>query len=110
MALRYISLLSKFRPGKWNVRTNVTKSGVDLKPAASTQILEKNGNVEKPTESYNDGHPVVDLTFENAREAYRSKTTSELARALLVFKLCSVNYLVDNQIVVSMLPELFIYN
>ncbi|XP_048252293.1 proline dehydrogenase 1, mitochondrial-like isoform X2 [Haliotis rufescens] len=99
MALRYISLLSKFRPGKWNVRTNVTKSGVDLKPASSTQILEKNGNVEKPTESYNDGHPVVDLTFENAREAYRSKTTSELARALLVFKLCSVNYLVDNQIV-----------
>ncbi|XP_067648682.1 proline dehydrogenase 1, mitochondrial-like [Haliotis asinina] len=99
MALRYISHLSKFRPGKWSIRTNVTKTGVDLKPEASTAILEKNSSGGKPADLCNDGHPSVDLTFENAREAYRSKKTSELARALLVFKLCSINYLVDNQIV-----------
>ena len=42
-------------------------------------------------------HPDIDLTFENARESYRSKTTGEIVRALLVFNLCSVNFLVDNQ-------------
>lgn len=42
-------------------------------------------------------HPDIDLTFENARESYRSKTTGEIVRALLVFNLCSLNFLVDNQ-------------
>ncbi|GAB1599583.1 proline dehydrogenase 1, mitochondrial-like [Argonauta hians] len=42
------------------------------------------------------GHPYVDLSFTNAKEAYRSKTNFELIRALLVFNLCSVRFLVDN--------------
>ncbi|GFO08983.1 proline dehydrogenase 1, mitochondrial-like [Plakobranchus ocellatus] len=42
-------------------------------------------------------HPVMDLTFANGREAYRSKKTSELLRALLIFNLCSVDALVDRQ-------------
>ena len=35
------------------------------------------------------------LNFNDTKRAYRSKTTGEVLRALLVFKLCSVNFLVD---------------
>lgn len=42
-------------------------------------------------------HPVLDLSFASAQEAYRSKRTSELWRALLVFNLCSFNVLINNQ-------------
>ena len=38
----------------------------------------------------------LDVTFSNAEEAFRSKKTWELVRALAVFNLCSVNFLVDN--------------
>ena len=43
-----------------------------------------------------DGHPEIDLTFSNAQEAFRSKSNSELLRALLVLRLCSISFLVDN--------------
>ena len=43
----------------------------------------------------------LDLTFSSAEEAFRSKKTSELIRALLVFNLCSVDLLVNNNRQVS---------
>lgn len=43
----------------------------------------------------------VDLTFDNAAEAYKSKTTFEITRALLVFNLCSIKYLITNNKEVS---------
>ncbi|ODM98246.1 Proline dehydrogenase 1, mitochondrial [Orchesella cincta] len=38
----------------------------------------------------------LDLTFNDARQAYRSKSTWEILRAFIVFRLCSVDYLVEN--------------
>ncbi|GAB6029809.1 hypothetical protein CHUAL_005521 [Chamberlinius hualienensis] len=38
----------------------------------------------------------LDLNFENAEAAYKSKTNFEILRALLVFSLCSSKYLVEN--------------
>lgn len=38
----------------------------------------------------------LDLTFNSPREAFRSKKTSELVRALLVYQMCSVNWVVEN--------------
>ncbi|KAF8788695.1 proline dehydrogenase 1, mitochondrial-like isoform X1 [Argiope bruennichi] len=39
---------------------------------------------------------VLDLTFENTKDAYKSKTTWELIRALMVLKLSTYDYLVEN--------------
>ena len=36
----------------------------------------------------------LDLEFSDCKEAYRSKTTMEIARAFLVFKLCQLDHLV----------------
>nr|CAH0104878.1 unnamed protein product [Daphnia galeata] len=38
----------------------------------------------------------LDLSFDNAEAAFRSKTTLQVLRAYLVFTLCSSNYLVEN--------------
>ncbi len=38
----------------------------------------------------------LDVSFENAEAAFRSKTTLQVLRAYLVFTLCSSNYLVEN--------------
>lgn len=38
------------------------------------------------------------ISFNDGKSAYRSKTTFEIFRALLVFRLCSFNFLVDNNL------------
>ena len=43
----------------------------------------------------------LDLTFENTKDAYKSKTTWELMRALMVLKLTTIDYLVENHQKVS---------
>ena len=47
---------------------------------------------------YQQEHPKdpLDLSFSNTKEAYKSKTTLELTRALLVLKLSSFNFLIAN--------------
>ena len=41
------------------------------------------------------------VSFNDTKSAYRSKTTREIVRALFVFRLCSNNFLVDNNLKVS---------
>uniref|UniRef100_A0AC34QTB5 Proline dehydrogenase n=1 Tax=Panagrolaimus sp. JU765 TaxID=591449 RepID=A0AC34QTB5_9BILA len=38
----------------------------------------------------------LDLSFKNTKEAFKSKTNFELFRALIVLRLCTVNFLVQN--------------
>ena len=42
------------------------------------------------------------LDFDDPMQAYRSKTSWEIARALIVLKLCSVNFLVERNMQVSL--------
>ncbi|CAG7730752.1 unnamed protein product [Allacma fusca] len=62
--------------------------------AASTTLLDSS------TASSGEQDVVVrdslDLTFNDAKAAFRSKTTIEILRAYIVFKLCNVSYLVNN--------------
>lgn len=43
----------------------------------------------------------LDITFEDAKAAFKSKTNWELMRAYIVYTLCSFEYLVDNNMKVS---------
>ena len=43
----------------------------------------------------------LDLTFEDSETAFKSKSSLELLRGYLVFQLCSINFLVENQKTVS---------
>ncbi|KAK7088799.1 proline dehydrogenase 1, mitochondrial-like isoform X2 [Littorina saxatilis] len=61
---------------------------------ASFKDLDDKIVINEPTPRI---HPELDLSFNNAQEAYKSKRTSQLLRALLVFNLCSINVLVENQ-------------
>ena len=37
----------------------------------------------------------ISINFENTQEAYKSKNNLELMRSLLVFKMCTIDFLVD---------------
>lgn len=43
----------------------------------------------------------LDLTFNSPKDAFKSKKTSELVRAYFVYQICSVNWLVENNDMVS---------
>lgn len=45
--------------------------------------------------------PVWDVSFENVQDAYMSKSNAELFRSLMVFKMCGINLIVDNSMLVS---------
>lgn len=43
----------------------------------------------------------LDLNFNSPRDAFKSKKTSELVRAYLVYQICSINWIVENNDMVS---------
>lgn len=63
-----------------------------LEPACT--LLEKPCDVDL-IKAHPDQTTAVSVDFDNTHEAYRSKDSLELLRSLLVFKLCTFDYLVD---------------
>lgn|SRR6218665_3128812 len=68
----------------------------DTSPVATQPSVEM-----KAVEFQDPAYDKIDLSFENAAEAFRSKTNWELIRAYTVFQLCSVKYVVDHNKQVS---------
>ena len=93
-----------------NLRSKSTKANIDFSKddAEENKELDKSDQknnetcIDKKVKKFesltgNHEHPDLDLSFNSAQEAYRSKRTSEIARALLVFNLCSFDFLIQNQ-------------
>ncbi|CAG7821502.1 unnamed protein product [Allacma fusca] len=68
------------------VRAKTTATSTTLLDSSTTSTCDQDG-VE---------HDSLDLTFNDAKAAFRSKTTAEIIRAYTVFQLCNVPYLVNN--------------
>ncbi|XP_041349161.1 uncharacterized protein LOC121368490 [Gigantopelta aegis] len=96
MALRQLTVhLRKSSIRSWYLSRHVLKS-----TSASSKLNDETDRLSETSASrFVDefGHPRLDLSFENAKEAFRSKKTSELVRSLVVFNLCSLKFLVNNQ-------------
>lgn len=78
---------------------NVTKPSVQL-----VQVHEReytgttaNSNVKPVTRQIDP----LDLNFNDPIAAFKSKTTKELIRAYIVYQLCSIEYIVENNMKVS---------
>lgn len=48
----------------------------------------------------------LDLSFSSPKEAFKSKKTSELVRAYLVYQICSFDWVVENNDMVSAVIDL----
>jgi hypothetical protein len=73
------------------ITTNAIKDFNDIKAKPTS-----NDNV-KDLQKYNSDIFKLDTKFENSEVAFKSKSTAELIRGWLVFQLCSIGPLVNNQ-------------
>ena len=85
-----------------------TSSVRNTLPPAVTAISQcsQRNNVSSSTSTNKVDDPAftaIDLSFENYEEAYKSKSNLDLFRALMVFNVCTINPIVDNNKVVSTL-------
>ena len=62
--------------------------------STSASVVTADTSVVSEQEKYQKDE--LDLTFENTKDAYKSKTTWELVRAFMVLKLTTIDYLVEN--------------
>ena len=58
-------------------------------------------NLNEMNELQPPNKPKLDLSFEDSRTAFKAKSNFELLRGYLVFQLCSLSFLVENQKKVS---------
>ncbi|KAK9874312.1 hypothetical protein WA026_002664, partial [Henosepilachna vigintioctopunctata] len=85
---KYNFLLSSIKNGKFgkiNVNDLVLKSSSTCYATAATTQVQ--------AAPYSD---TLDVSFNDARAAFKSKTNWELFRSYLVYTLCSFDYLVEN--------------
>ncbi|XP_051962053.1 proline dehydrogenase 1, mitochondrial-like [Xyrauchen texanus] len=102
---KVIPALARVKPGKlFGVRSRSTVASTqrkelktdDARLDPSCTIVEKPCDVDLISgKAHTDGRAKISIDFDNTQEAYKSKDTLELLRSLLVFKLCTFDFLVD---------------
>ncbi|KAI1733152.1 hydroxyproline dehydrogenase [Ditylenchus destructor] len=96
------SLIENKRPLKRNLIRTFTSPSNGLKtnaPVATTTTHSRLNNDDLLKERAREidlCYNKLDLSFENAKEALKSKSNKDLIRALLVFRMCTVDFLVQN--------------
>lgn len=86
------------------LRSTVASTQRDLKADESVgtvPLVEVDADLISQTKIADDHKRNISIDFENTEEAYKSKNTLELMRSLLVFKLCTIDFLVDKNKEVS---------
>lgn len=79
---------------------NVTKPSVQLVQVHEREYTGSSGDV-RPAPRQIDP---LDLKFNDPVAAFKSKTTKELLRAYVVYQLCSIEYIAENNMKVSNPP------
>ncbi|XP_066502731.1 proline dehydrogenase 1, mitochondrial [Hoplias malabaricus] len=86
-------LIPKGSPGR-AVSSRPQEQGEEPRLERACTLVENPCDVDLIA-AHQDRTTNVCVDFENTREAYKSKFTRELVRSLLVFKLCTFDFLVD---------------
>lgn len=110
------SLYKKYGPVFNYINDNITKSNFNFKQicfkTTTTATTTQTSNFSSTVPASSSSSPAtataaantstvspkdpLDITFEDAKAAFKSKTTYELLRAYVVYQLCSVEALVEN--------------
>lgn len=80
-----------------------TLISVHYKSTHAESAIGLEADVEGKSKSVHPKDP-LDLSFNDARAAFKSKTTWEIVRAYIVYQLCSYETLVENNMKVSRSP------
>lgn len=88
---RYATVFSNLQ------NTRICESHRAVKSTAADAVAQDNAGPTVGTP----GKDPLDITFENPKAAFKSKTNWELIRALIVYQICSFEYLVENNMQVS---------
>ena len=89
---------------KRNTSTTSTSKGqtISISNLTSENVQQASSN--------NHNQNKLDLSFEDSKTAFKSKTNLQLLRGYLVFQLCSFNIIVDNQKAVGVFNLLILFN
>ena len=78
----------------------IKKSDPDAQQRCTSTTSSNKGSSVSISELNQAGLPnktKLDLSFEDSETAFKAKSNSDLLRGYLVFKLCGINYLIENQ-------------
>lgn len=86
-----------FSSTTWSEKADHGKSRNGAQRAsARLQSPAKRGEAGRDHTNFPPSTNEISVDFERSQEAYRSKNSLELLRSLVVFKICSYDFLVDN--------------